>query len=125
MRHFGYDSDVVIAQLDKDCPVFVGAISGIAKGHAWVIDGYITKTIKKKILRNGILLSETDVESTDYVHCNWGWKDGANNGWFANKLLEEKNLDVSNAESLDSISTQNYYFNFWFRMIEYNKPSAQ
>ena len=123
-----YDFGKVKSMLDNDCPVFVGALGTKLQnkgGHAWVIDGYITKTIKKKILRNGILLSETDVESTDYVHCNWGWKDGANNGWFANKLLEEKNLDVSNAESLDSISTQNYYFNFWFRMIEYNKPSAQ
>ena len=87
----------------------------------WVLP----KTVKKTVRRNGMLLSETVVESTDYVHCNWGWENGSNNGWFANKLLEEKNLDVSNAESLDSISTQNYYFNFWFRMIEYDNPSEQ
>lgn len=123
-----YDFEKVKTMLDNDCPVFIGAvrlIGGIG-GHAWVIDGYKTKTVKKTVRRNGMLLSETVVESTDYVHCNWGWENGSNNGWFANKLLEENDIDVRDAEEFDSTNNrQNFHYDFWFRMIEYDNPSEQ
>ena len=123
-----YDFNTVKSMLADTCPVFVGALRTELQskgGHAWVIDGYKKidkiRTIKRT---SGTVISETVEETTDYVHCNWGWRNGSNNGWFANKLLEDNDLNVSDAEEFDSADNDyTYSYNFWFRMIEYDKPN--
>ncbi len=120
-----YDFNIVKSMLEQGCPVFVGAvrISGGISGHAWVIDGY-KKIEKTKIIStmSGTVISETVEESTDYVHCNWGWANGSNNGWFANNLLKNGCIETSDAESFDnSINDMQKHYNFWFRIIKYNK----
>ncbi|MBR5829904.1 MAG: C10 family peptidase, partial [Tidjanibacter sp.] len=121
-----YDFNIVKSMLEQDCPVFIGAvrISGDINGHAWVIDGYKKidkiKTIKRT---SGTVISETVEETTDYVHCNWGWENGSNNGWFANTLLKNGCIETADAESFDNSDNNNMHkhYNFWFRIIKYNK----
>lgn len=131
VRHIGYDDSIVKTQIENDCPVFVGALEALPEtsGHAWVIDGYkTTNKICTLTLPNGTLISETIVDTTNYVHCNWGWSNGSNNGWFSSTLLDtDACIDVEDAESYDNSSSNNMSaaFTWWFRMVTYDKPISQ
>lgn len=53
---------------------------------------------------------------------NWGWTDGSSNGWFSRQLFDDEYIETDNAESYDSSATlQDKHYDFWFRIIEYNK----
>lgn len=117
------DRDIIIEQLENDCPVFIGAISGIANGHAWVIDGYekVNKIITTTT-STGIPLTEYIDQTYHYVHCNWGWTGGANNGWFTCGLF-----DINEGHSYDNNerNTLDRNFDHLFRLITYNKPTIE
>lgn len=120
-----YNFSEVKSMLDNNLPVFVGALrlSGDVGGHAWVLDGYRTVyRITTGTNSSGNVVSTTTDPLRHYVHCNWGW-DGVSDGWFANSLLENKYIEVNDAESFDdpTKTPYNYYYDHWFRMIEYNK----
>ena len=129
VRHIGYDDSIVKAQIEKDCPVLLGAMPrhGV-NGHAWVIDGYkITDKICTIKLPNGTFVSEIVVDSTNYVHCNWGW-GGSCDGWFSSTLLDTDDyIDVADAESYDdsSSSFESSAYTWLFRMVTYDKPIVQ
>ncbi len=91
-----------IKSLDRDCPVFISAISGIFGGHAWVIDGYRKqkKTDKTINLSTGDTISEVTSERT-FVHCNFGW-DGAANGFYTFGIFNTKR----GPEELSSFDTR-------------------
>lgn len=122
-RHFGYDLDVIISQLRNDCPILIGAISGVVNGHAWVVDSYkkIHK-IKSLIRSNGTIVSQTIERISNYVHCNWGWANAMNNGWFVSGLF-----DVGEAYEYDNNdrTSSDLDFDKFFRMVTYDKPSIQ
>lgn len=120
-----YDFSKVRSMLDNNYPVFVGAVrlQGDIGGHAWVVDGY--QSLQRTTVATntaGQVVSTTTTIVGYYVHCNWGWS-GMSDGWFANNLLEDKYIATNNAESFDdtTVSPANYHYDFWFRMIEYNK----
>ncbi len=112
-RTIGYDLEVVKAQLQNNCPVFIGAISGAVNGHAWVIDGYKkVNTIKIGKNSDGEIVSTTISSTNQYVHCNWGWNSSCD-GWFATGLVDE------------SFSpNDDYEFDWWFRLVTYDKPNV-
>ena len=112
-RTIGYDLEVVKAQLQNNCPVFIGAISGAVNGHAWVIDGYKkVNTIKIGKNSDGEIVSTTISSTNQYVHCNWGWNSSCD-GWFATGLVDE------------SFSpNDDYEFDWWFRLVTYDKPDV-
>lgn len=107
---WSYNESEVINALDNDCPVFISAIAGLVRGHAWVIDGYIK--------RNYVSSSGLVSKSQYLVHCNWGW-NGKNNGYFASGVFETKNAVIS-----DNWNTNNMDENYWyaFNTITYDKP---
>lgn len=113
-RTIGYDLEVVKAQLQNNCPVFIGAMSGAVNGHAWVIDGYKkVQTIKIGRNSNGVIVSSTVTSTNQYVHCNWGW-GGTGDGWYTTGLVDE------------SFSpSDNYEYDWWFRLITYDKPNVE
>lgn len=113
-RTVKYDLDVVKTQLRGNSPVFIGALSGVVNGHAWVIDGYKkVQTIKIGKNANGEIVSSSVVSTNQYVHCNWGW-GGYCDGWFTTGLVDE------------SFSPNNdYEFDWWFRLVTYDKPNVE
>lgn len=120
-----YDFDSVIDMLNKNLPVFIGAIRlcGEINGHAWVIDGYKrVRCVKIGTNSEGQQVSTSIVSTSHYMHCNWGWTDGSSNGWFSRQLFDDEYIETDNAESYDSSATlQDKHYDFWFRIIEYNK----
>lgn len=59
------------------------------KGHAWVCDAYVKKTVQNnRGGRSGGGRNSSGTRSTTneafvyYLHFNWGW-GGSHNGWFA------------------------------------------
>lgn len=106
---WSYNEDVVLAALERDCPVFISAVAGLVDGHAWVIDGY---KIRKYVSPEG----RVDKTQT-LVHCNWGWR-GNSNGYFVSGIFKTKegvSYDFSSKPAKD---------NYWylFNTITYDKP---
>lgn len=123
-RHTGFDLNLVINQIQNDCPVFIGAISGLTNGHAWVIDGY--KQIKEFEIGTtpeGVVVNRRVVRTNHYLHFNWGW-GGTNDGWFTTNLTSSQSFSPNDASSYDgtSSSESNYTFDWWFRLVTYDKP---
>ncbi|MFR9542996.1 MAG: C10 family peptidase [Rikenellaceae bacterium] len=82
-------------------------------GHAWVVDGYLTRRRSVSILSNGVEQYKY-YETQTLVHCNWGWSSSYYNGYYnsgafsANKgpvtRAGESNNYQFNIEYLDNIS---------------------
>lgn len=100
-REYNYNFNRVVESLNAGCPVLArgdrtfkyikifGKKIGYTKnGHAWIIDGYVSKERQMKqtleiVYRNKILYSKTSYykEEQKFLACNWGWY-GENDGWF-------------------------------------------
>ncbi|MGM9787711.1 MAG: C10 family peptidase [Candidatus Cryptobacteroides sp.] len=106
---WGYDENIVIDALNNDCPVFISAIAGLVSGHAWVIDGYITR---KYISESGEIKKQQHL-----MHCNWGWT-GHNNGYFASGVFETGNPIISDGRG----NTMDEKYWYAFNTITYDKP---
>lgn len=76
----GYNYETVVSNLDFGQPVILGAfddyvsILGVIKypvgdGHLWVCDGY--------------MLTQYTTYDVLLFHMNWGWPNGADDGWYA------------------------------------------
>lgn len=117
------DRDIVVNQLREGMPVFIGAMSGVVDGHAWVIDGYKHRS-QVRIGRNsnGSIVSSEVVGTNHYVHCNWGWRQAQNNGWFTYGLF-----DTGIAYSYDNSYQieEDLDFDHLFRVITYDKPNVE
>lgn len=116
------DRDIVINQLRDGIPVFIGAISGVIDGHAWVIDGYKLRChVRTGRNSDGEIVSSEVVGTNHYVHCNWGWRNAQNNGWFTYGLF-----DIGEAYSYDNINqrSEERDYDHLFRVITYDKPDV-
>lgn len=128
-RHIGYSLSTTKDALNNDCPPLIGALAGLNKGHAWVIDGYF-RLVTEKICenKNGAIVSTTIEYENDYVHCNWGWK-GRCNGWFLSGLfktanpLEYDTPDAPNTPDSLKYNSMDRNYSSWRRMVTYDKPS--
>ena len=105
-----YDENLVLNSLDKGCPVFMSAISGIISGHAWVVDGYI----KREYGSGAGFVADYQT----LVHCNWGWH-GDCNGYFTSGIFHTQEAVIS-----DNIS-ENHDNDYWigFNTITYDNPN--
>ncbi len=113
-RHLDVDFSVIKERIDDDCPVILGALSN-RKGHAWIVDGYeilTTKRVKKTL--SGTVVEEQILNTTNYVHCNWGW-DGRSNGFFIVNLFK---VSLGEGEN-----RQDFNYSCWQRMVTYDKPN--
>lgn len=111
-RHVVYDEAKIIEMLNNDCPVFLAAVSGVAKGHAWVIDGY------KKYTR----YSNGEQQNKYYMHCCWGWMRGQCNGYYLSKVFDLRNGAIE-LENKDTPGTKERDYDMLYRMITYDKPN--
>ena len=71
-RHIGWNEGRVLRMLGDGKPVFQAAVSGLVKGHAWVIDGY--------------MIRERGGTRQTLLHCVWGW-GGGSNGWYTSGIF--------------------------------------
>lgn len=128
-KHEGYDLETIISQIEKGCPVFIGALGPVSDktGHAWVIDGYQyanSKRITKDT--NGNIISVQDGNTYHFVHCNWGW-GGNCDGWFTSNLMDsEVSFNTERPHSYDDLygNTAKYTYTWWFRLITFDKPNT-
>jgi len=113
-KHIGYDESQVISMLDLGNPVFIAAISGVKDGHAWVIDGYIKRSLRSE-------KSDVEISTQTLLHCNWGWK-GKCNGYYASGIFNvKKGAIISDGTSVDNgEKTEKCNFDWWYRILTYN-----
>lgn len=111
-RHTVYDEAKIVEMLDNDAPVFLAAVSNIAQGHAWVVDGY------KKYTRyyNNVQ------ENKYYMHCCWGWPQGRCNGYYLSKVFDLRNGALELNEG-DVQGTKERDFDILYRMVTYDNPN--
>jgi hypothetical protein len=117
-----YNYNTVISSLNNRQPVLArgnstktehrilwGAIkwATYSDGHAWIIDGYMTKkqplltTVEVLNAAGRVISSQTSTEYTTarYLHNNWGWS-GFQNGYFLNDSFNSNIVDeASNTKS--------------------------
>lgn len=132
-KKLGYNGGTILSMIDEGNPVFIGALSGLfGGGHAWVIDGY------KYVGSRNITRADRDIyygrrvgdgsyqvnRNTLLVHCNWGWKGGFCNGYYASGVFNIKNGPIE----LGDYDTKyergvNENYNWWFRILTYDNPN--
>lgn len=129
VSYTSYNEERVTNMLDNNCPVFVCAIplsgteSGLTKCHAWNIDGYMkhTTTVRKDYYV-GNLIVDTTINTTEktMVHCDFGW-EGYCNGYFTSGVFNLYGDDVE-FDNPGHYKTYDVNYNFYLKMITYNKP---
>ncbi len=65
-------------------------------GHAWVVDGYIDQ------VKNN--------QENKYVHCNWGWGQLGNNGYFLSNVLNAEETPVYDDDVTSSTRSNNFRY---------------
>ncbi|MBE6177598.1 MAG: hypothetical protein E7149_03725 [Rikenellaceae bacterium] len=106
-----YNRDVICSELALNRPVFLsGFETGGNNGHAWVIDGYKSRT---KIYRTYYIQADGselnwiyDETEYTYFHFNWGWH-GDCNGYFQAGVF-----DTQEGFEYDSSSIAGYNGNY-------------
>ncbi|MDR1582085.1 MAG: C10 family peptidase [Prevotellaceae bacterium] len=134
-----YDYNTIIASLNKNQPVLVrgdsykrtksylcGLItsSSYSGGHAWVIDGYISRrqtvtTTVELTLRGRIVgrSTSTSYNYANYLHNNWGYS-GIDNGYFISGSFNLNRIDLpSNTRA--STTTYGEDGNYQYKIIIY------
>lgn len=112
-----YDWSDVTTSLFSNKLVYAGGYPNKEDGgHAWVIDGYKSRSfIRKTEYINPFGPTPVpDIEETEYnyVHINWGW-DGRNNGYFLSGVF-----DTASPYELDegSYNVNDYSFSYGVKM---------
>jgi len=108
-----YSYDRIRQAVGNNWPVYVGGyrdcLFGIdwlfpSGGHAWVIDGLLTRERKvtvrvfggttstkaasaRKGKNSSSVVEYLYTESQKFVHCNWGW-NSYRNGWYADGVFD-------------------------------------
>ena len=132
VEYGNYDTYKVRKTLDNGCPLFVCSVPrkgflnyDLEAAHGWNIDGYILHRydLIKRYYKNQELIKTTkESESTFHVHCDFGWEDGLNNGYFTSGIF-----DLSAGQdwdgNRDSTITTNY--NWYLKTITYDAPNKK
>ena len=66
-------------------------------GHAWVVDGYIDQVKNNK--------------ESKYIHCNWGWMNKKENGYFLSDVLNAEESPAFNDNAEATRTSNNYRYN--------------
>lgn len=106
---FATNKDAIYTNLDNDKPMYIRGTSPSGGGHAWVVDGYFTRsrtvTYELRMGYTGPIYTEQRVETNRFLHFNWGYQ-GDYDGYFAEGIF-----DMNQRDSKDDIidaHTSNY-----------------
>ena len=86
------------------------------------LDGYILHRydlIKRYYKNNELIKTAKESESTVHVHCDFGWKDGLNNGYFTSGIFD---LAVAQEWDGNRDSTIRHNYNWYLKTITYDAP---
>lgn len=104
--HTGYDETLITDMLSEGKPVFIAGVSGIASGHAWVIDG--------------MLRQRRDGSTRVLMHCKYGLGAGHCDGYYVSDMFDTTQGPVSyDPASEDGITMGDKNYNHFFRIITY------
>lgn len=121
VSYSNYSHANVKAALDAGCPVFVSAISctgmlpDITTSHAWNIDGYKTRTIRRTdyYYENGqVVNTQTFYNYSTLVHCAFGWH-GLDDGYYSSGIFGFYSTALSKTVN----------FSVYLKTITYNNPN--
>lgn len=121
VSYSNYSNAAVKTALNAGCPVFVSAINytGLAPditcSHAWNIDGYQTRMIRRtdNYYLDGILVnSQSYTNTSTLVHCAFGWH-GMDDGYFSSGVFSFYSTALG--------KTVNYCV--YLKTITYNNPN--
>ncbi len=128
-KHNDYEEHLVFRMLRSERPVFMGAISCLVDGHAWVIDGILQNQRRAYKFINGIPVDTLTGLSPKMAHCNWGWGEERCNGYYVSGIFNLKNGPIEIEPGLDDggrvdydPGKKNVDFDWHFRMVTYDKP---
>lgn len=136
-----YDYSTVLTSLRAGCPLiasgyakrtkkkFLGITiySNYSEGHAWVIDGFLTKKqfVETQIImrdRKGRIKSNSTSKKYNYstmFHMNWGW-GGSSNGYFAAGSFNSNNVGADSNTTRASVrSNEKYNFQYNVEIYPY------
>jgi hypothetical protein len=125
----GYSYGTVANSLNKGQPVliggnsfktsyFFGLINSYSGGHAWVVDGYISRRRRVDYIVHtyqvgrgfiGMNYIRGYTANTNYLHNNWGW-GGSKNGYYIAGSFD------SNASELDSSTKAGNAYNYQYKI---------
>ncbi|MDR3272269.1 MAG: C10 family peptidase, partial [Flavobacteriaceae bacterium] len=91
------------------------------KGHAWVVDGYlrqqqqVTVTVQLIKKSTGQVISQSTHTGYNYInflHNNWGWRKGVNNGYYVEGAFNANAQELSSGskKTLDEGQAYNYQY---------------
>lgn len=129
VEYGNYDTYKVTKTLKNGCPLFVCSVPrkgflnyDLKAAHGWNIDGYKLHRydlIKRYYKNQELIKTVKESESIVHVHCDFGWKDGLNNGYFTSGIF-----DLSVKQEWDGArdSTLNSNYNWYLKTITYDHP---
>ena len=100
---FPYKFSRVVDMLNANKPVIIYSIpaANILNSHCWNIDGYKVKERKVRTctyLRGKLLEDNTETETSEMVHCDFGWA-GYCNGYYVSGVfkLNDEQVELDSA----------------------------
>lgn len=92
----------IVNSLNDNKPVFMAGLGDLKRGHAWVVDGYMSNE------------DSTTAKHDFLIHCNFGW-GGDNDGWY---LIDTITSNLNNDKLLDTgVEIENRRYNWAFRYL--------
>lgn len=104
-----YSFEKIYEMLCVGKPIIIYSIptSGITESHCWNIDGF-TKCLKNV---------GSSLKSYQMLHCDFGWKDGAYNGYYVEGIFKLNNPE--NDYDNNNHSDNSTYYKNYIRIITY------
>lgn len=107
-----YSFERVTNMLDNGKPLIIYSVPGINvfKSHSWNIDGYKIKerTVTTKIYSGSTLIkSEEKTETTNMVHCDFGWS-GNCNGYYVSGVFKLNDSQIEHDPGTNYGGKTNY-----------------
>jgi hypothetical protein len=117
-KHKGYKGNKIEDMLNAGKPVFIAAISGLANGHAWVIDGSMYQERIGNKFEIGYPVSHF-TETRKLLHCNFGYPGGKCNGYYIPGVFDLNDGPLAAEADEDTLDRGQYDYDHWFRIITY------
>ena len=111
-----YSGTSARSELNNSHIFLMRGVTSAEEGHAWVFDGYMTKTETHYEMVNygsgWVPTGEIHYRTSYYNHMNWGWY-GENNGYFSENVY-----NTSQATYWDTLSNNaNYNFCYLVKLL--------
>ncbi|MCR5401756.1 MAG: C10 family peptidase [Treponema sp.] len=95
----------------------------VPSGHTWIIDGYCNMTCTAQHKTDS---SDIKRFTTDYVHCNVGWRNANYNGYYISEVFSFNNYanltDDDFKREINRSSGTSHYYNKSLYILSHIRP---